>query len=334
MASSKILTISIAAYNVEKFIEQTLNSLIKEADILEKLEIFVVDDGGTDHTLDIADAYSNKYEGTVYCCRKTNGGYGSVINYSIERATGKYFKQLDGDDWFDSKFIREYVDLLEKTEADCVITPMYYYDNEHNRVQRLEDDYAGFQEGLYTFNDINPSLGMRMHLCTFKTSVLKKMNYRITEKCFYTDMEYCHAPVRYMNNIYISHIPLYVYRIGSEEQSININNMKKRYKAHETVLFKLQDLYDMIPEDEVGKRRILYNRIRSVFATQLRLQCMQGIGIRNFFETKSFLDRYRVKNMEVFKKVVKEGKIAKWLIYSHGLMFPFIVTGLKLKYSK
>ena len=49
----KILTISIAAYNVEKFLRSTLNSLCEQT-VIEDLEIFVVDDGSTDETLCIA----------------------------------------------------------------------------------------------------------------------------------------------------------------------------------------------------------------------------------------------------------------------------------------
>ena len=94
---SKVLTVSIAAYNMESYIRQTLNSLIVP-EILEKIEVLVVDDGGTDGTLAIAKEYETKYPITFHAIHKENGGYGSVINKSIELATGKYFKQLDGDD--------------------------------------------------------------------------------------------------------------------------------------------------------------------------------------------------------------------------------------------
>ena len=92
----KILTISIAAYNVEKFLRSTLNSLCEQT-VIEDLEIFVVDDGSTDETLCIAQEYEKKFPDSFFAVHKENGGYGSTVNYSIAHATGKYFKLLDGD---------------------------------------------------------------------------------------------------------------------------------------------------------------------------------------------------------------------------------------------
>jgi glycosyltransferase involved in cell wall biosynthesis len=117
----KILTISIAAYNVEGYIRQTLNSLIAP-EILDKLEVFVVDDGGNDGTLAIAKEYEAKYPGTFHAVHKENGGYGSTINYSVEHATGKFFKQLDGDDWFQTDNLVALVKVLETLDTDCVYT--------------------------------------------------------------------------------------------------------------------------------------------------------------------------------------------------------------------
>ena len=66
----KILTISIAAYNVEKYIRCALNSLLICEDLLNLLEIFVIDDGGSDSTLSIAKEYERKYPGIIYAVHK------------------------------------------------------------------------------------------------------------------------------------------------------------------------------------------------------------------------------------------------------------------------
>lgn len=53
----KILSISIAAYNAEKFINQCLNSFVENSSIIDKLDIMVIDDGGTDKTKEITYEY-------------------------------------------------------------------------------------------------------------------------------------------------------------------------------------------------------------------------------------------------------------------------------------
>ena len=93
----KILTISIAAYNVEKFLDKTLSSLCNES-LSEDLEVLIIDDGSTDKTGNIAKQYEKKYPNIFRYVYKENGGHGSTINKGIELAQGKYFRVLDGDD--------------------------------------------------------------------------------------------------------------------------------------------------------------------------------------------------------------------------------------------
>ncbi|MCD7790137.1 MAG: glycosyltransferase family 2 protein [Bacteroides thetaiotaomicron] len=80
---NKILTTSIAAYNVENYIRRTNDSLIDE-EIIDDLEILVVDDGGKDNTLKIAQEYVEKYPKSIFPVHKENGGYGFTINTSTE----------------------------------------------------------------------------------------------------------------------------------------------------------------------------------------------------------------------------------------------------------
>ena len=57
----KNLTISIAAYNVEKYIKETLDSLICKN--MNLLEVLIIDDGSKDNTAKIAKKYEEKYKG-------------------------------------------------------------------------------------------------------------------------------------------------------------------------------------------------------------------------------------------------------------------------------
>ena len=105
----KILTVSIAAYNVQNYIKKTLDSLLVGK--IDDLEILVEDDGGTDNTINIVKEYEKKYPNVVKLIHKENGGYGSTINKSIEIASGRYFKQLDGDDWYDSENFTDFLNI-------------------------------------------------------------------------------------------------------------------------------------------------------------------------------------------------------------------------------
>ena len=121
-ASEKVVTISIAAYNMENYIRKTLDSLLDER-IIDDLEVLIVDDGGTDGTLAIAKEYAAKYPDSIFPIHKENGGYGSVLNYTVPRAMGKYFRILDGDDWLKTENLYDWVQLLKTLDVDLFFSP-------------------------------------------------------------------------------------------------------------------------------------------------------------------------------------------------------------------
>ncbi len=98
----KTLSISIAAYNVEEFLKNTLDSLVAP-EIMDDIEVLIIDDGSKDNTAAIGKEFVDKYPNSFKVISKPNGGYGSTINAAIDAATGQYFKTLDGDDWYDTE---------------------------------------------------------------------------------------------------------------------------------------------------------------------------------------------------------------------------------------
>lgn len=117
----KILSIIIPAYNVEKYLKRCLFSIATVNPLLlEKTEILIINDGSTDTTPDIALKYCQKYPGVFYLYSKENGGHGSAVNTGIHYASGKYFKVLDGDDWFATKELQKLIELLENLDVDIV----------------------------------------------------------------------------------------------------------------------------------------------------------------------------------------------------------------------
>ena len=125
----KVLSISVAAYNVEKFIEQCLDSFIDPA-ILDRVEVLVTDDGSKDRTPEIVSTYEKKYPGTFRLISQKNAGPGSTVNSGIKHATGKYFRMVDGDDWVNTAQMGAFLDILEKTNADMVCADHCCVDHE------------------------------------------------------------------------------------------------------------------------------------------------------------------------------------------------------------
>lgn len=90
----KILTVVVPTYNAEKYLRDNLESF-KIPELMEDLEILIVNDGSTDHSLEIAEEYVRQYPDTYRVITKENGGHGSGINCGIANARGTYFKVVD-----------------------------------------------------------------------------------------------------------------------------------------------------------------------------------------------------------------------------------------------
>lgn len=211
----KLLTISIAAYNQEKYIEQTLNSLINDT-IIDELEIFIVDDGGKDKTLEIAQRYAKKYPKSIFPVHKENGGYGTTVNYSISHMTGKYFRMLDGDDWYDEKGFYNFVLELKKTNADVVITP-YYEGTKTGEMKRVNWNVPWGQTISISSMDGKQTFGM--WAITYKADVIRKSGM-VLPSMFYIDQVYNIVPFTCSETISFLNYGVYCYRTGQEGQSI------------------------------------------------------------------------------------------------------------------
>ena len=98
----KLLSVAIPCYNSEAYMEKCVDSLLVGG---EEVEILIVDDGSTDRTAEIADAYAEKYPTIVRAIHQENGGHGEAVNAGIRNAQGLYFKVVDSDDWVNKEAV-------------------------------------------------------------------------------------------------------------------------------------------------------------------------------------------------------------------------------------
>jgi glycosyltransferase involved in cell wall biosynthesis len=241
---TKILTVVIPMYNVEKYINQCLESFVIP-EVMDQIEVLVIDDGGTDGSASIANNYETRYPGTYRVVHKENGGHGSTINKGIELAAGKYFRVVDGDDWVDREGFIHLVHQLQKTEADMVLSNYYWVDHSTGKTKaEVQEICPGILYGVtYPFEQVADKIFMKMHAITYRTEVIRSQPERLDEHCYYVDTEYMLFPIPYVKSV--SAIPdfVYQYRIGLPGQSMSPEKLQKQCSQHEHVLHRLLDFY-------------------------------------------------------------------------------------------
>jgi glycosyltransferase involved in cell wall biosynthesis len=232
-----LLTVAIPAYNVENYIQQTLDSMISPQQE-EAVEIIIVDDGSTDGTGKIADAYALQYP-CIRVVHQSNGGHGAAINTGIREAKGKYFKLIDGDDWVDTKGFAGFIDLLARIEADLIICD--YCQVYTKRKEMVSYDFpAGVNLSM---SNLHVDYLVSMHACTYRTELLKQLPCLVDEHCYYVDMEYLLYPLPFLHSFRYEKINLYQYRLGRSGQSVSKEGFRRHYREDAGVLQSLVHYY-------------------------------------------------------------------------------------------
>lgn len=119
-----LVSVIVAAYNVESYLSQCLDSLVRQT--LHNIEVLVINDASTDNSGKIAHEYAAQYNFVrVFDC-DTNKGLASVRNIGLTHARGRYVAFVDGDDWVDIRmcevlYNRAAADDLDLLVADATV---------------------------------------------------------------------------------------------------------------------------------------------------------------------------------------------------------------------
>lgn len=245
-----LLTIVMPSYNIQDYLSKGLESFQQvQSDYKNKFEVLVVNDGSTDDTAKVAEeilAQDSLLDGRVIT--KENGGHGSTINRGIQEAKGKFFKVIDGDDWVIPSEFESFLDSLETTDAEMIITD--FTEQHVYNSTAIRNDFIDKYEVGNIYTGI-PDVRIPMHSVTYKTSILSKNNIRLSEKTFYVDMQYTLFPLEYVHSFVYWNYDVYQYYIGRPEQSMNIESMKRNARHHLIVTNSILDYYSRIKDNNV-----------------------------------------------------------------------------------
>jgi len=299
----KLLSISIAAYNVEKYLRECLNSFIVRESLQDLLEVIVVDDGSKDATSLIAQEFCENYPNVFRVIQKENGGYGSTINASLRVASGKYYKTVDGDDWLDTRNLEKFLEILKDCTADLVVTK-YCKILESTKEERPLFIAFSYDGNEYMADEIKLDQMFAMAQVTYKTSVLKESNLSITENCYYTDMEYVLKPLIAIRTIRGYDLNLYNYRIGREGQSVQLESWKKHIDQAIIVTTNLVEYYSTHHFSSKPLEEVFYREIIDSLQNKLLILCTLENREKARAEILNIEQNTKKKNPSIYKKMV------------------------------
>ena len=259
----KLLTIIIPTYNMEKYLNQCLDSLLTEK-ARDLLDILVVIDGSKDRSSEIAHGYADKYPETVRVIDKENGNYGSCINRGIIEGRGKYVKILDADDRYDITVLEDYLDALAKVDVDLFLSDTLQVTEDGEIVKEIRLPMPAGE--ILSFDDYCKVDELPMHSIAYRLENVRKLGYRQTEGISYTDTEWAFFPMQAVKTCCYFPKPLYRYLIGRVGQTM-APEVYKRGRSQELIITKrMVEFWDVLPvEGRAYFDQYLLHRLRRIY---------------------------------------------------------------------
>lgn len=301
----KLLSIIVPCFNMEEYLGRCLDSLgLEDPAMRESLDVIVVNDGSKDGTSGIAHRYEKRYANAVRVLDKQNGHYGSCINAALKVICGEFVRILEPDDIYNTKDFIAFVAELGLLAAD----------GHFNSVDLFVTDYASINSSgqilkavhytyplrkVISFDSFQKPLKYHILLpsVTYRTSVFRSGEYRQTEGCPYTDLEWLTYPMSHVRNVCYLPYSIYRYFIGRENQSISPKNFAKGVGTIVKLMCRMLSGYRQIknlsrPAVEEYVKKVVGTQVRIIYHSYLierneYLQCDEILKLEDALKTNA-----------------------------------------------
>ena len=304
-----LLSIVIPVYNVEPYLRECLDSVF--AQDLTDCEVVAVNDGSTDGSRAILEAYKASHPEVLTVVDKTNGGLSSARNAGVVMAKGDYiyFYFLDSDDYLKPHAlasIRQAIEASEGADAifmDCMVTDQGKRWAKHKETNVPLMDFRSFFRYAY---EHKMSIAPNAVTYLFSNAYWRKAGLHFDEGIKYEDAMFkFRLFVRDDGTIKAVHVeePFYVYRVGREDSIttfVTLKNLTDKQYIRKTA----DRLWKKMGIDDVSYYHMLYDA-----CTFMLYEAYKSGLIR---QHRKFWDRDDVRIMR--KGVSNEREYGLWLL--------------------
>ena len=208
-----MISVIIPAYNVGKYIEECIFSLVNQT--YKDIEIIIVDDGSTDNTREIIRGFEIEYP-YIKCYDQVNSGVSVARNFGLQKATGDYIIFVDPDDYLDEKMLEHMYEKMMENNSDIVICGhnIFYEENPNEYIKNIYNI-----DDTKTYNNIE-TINMMLELKVkgyvwdklFRRINLINHNFKFEEGRYVQDWYPVFREVALAQRISFINKPLYFYR--------------------------------------------------------------------------------------------------------------------------
>lgn len=240
------VSVIVPVYNGEKYLSETVKSIINQT--LKNIEIIFVNDGSTDSSLEILNAFQ-KNDSRIKIITQPNTNAGKARNTGLDIAIGEYLSILDADDLFAGKMLEDMYEEAKKHDADIVVCDCVTFDTEtklpidfwlslKTKNMNVDDVFSAndYPEDIFEFS---------CNVCwnkLFKHSFIKAQAIRCHEIKMHNDTFFSMAALASAEKIKIINKRLVYYRRGQNTQMSSLRKYA-RQKSYLLLTFEYLGTY-------------------------------------------------------------------------------------------
>jgi glycosyltransferase involved in cell wall biosynthesis len=236
------ISVIVPFYNSKAYIDKCIHSVINQT--YKNLEILLIDDGSSDGTHDICQAYAAK-DDRIKVIRKENGGTSSARNFGLEHATGDLLYFIDSDDEVSLDLFEYFLNLMSVHNADMVYSPYAYVDTKGNIINKAGHNTIEKIKVYSKQEALSALLSWEIPCCVCDKLVKKHVydNVRFPEGYLCEDLDIVYRLIDNSNTVVSSTIPKYYYLSNPASQMQTEAGMKKLLMSVERVTNHINDFF-------------------------------------------------------------------------------------------
>lgn len=203
------ISVIIPCYNVEKYLEQCLESLLKQT--CKNFEIICIDDGSEDFTNGILIAFAHIDKRIKFIAQK-NAGPSIARNKGLTIAKGEYISFVDADDWVDENYFENLLNAIERNNCDIAVSTIV-------RKRKFSQKYRVYYTEEKVYTNLQDKLdACKMPICCYIWNKLYKkeliQNWFFKEGVYFEDMLWLPEVLKRANRLVTVVGTNYYYRVN------------------------------------------------------------------------------------------------------------------------
>jgi glycosyltransferase involved in cell wall biosynthesis len=297
------LSVIIPIYNVEKYIEKCIKSLLDNDLGFSEYEIIVVDDESPDNSLNIVKELANQYSNIKIISQK-NKGLGGARNTGISNSSGEYLLFLDSDDWYLNNTLKNLISIADKYNLEILeFAAQGITSNGGISFHFFNSTNKNVLSGVAYYNTIRYLNSACNKL--YKRNFLVNNNLFFLEKIFIEDFEF-NTRVFFKAKRVMATDYLVAQFLQSENSITRNNDISKKEKVINDFIQIIQITNDLYLKEVNSKDR------------ELKLFFEERIS---FLVTTLFFQLLKYKTSYTYKKKIKKQLEQKGLLFTDIIIY-------------